>query len=86
MVENPEDELTVGEIYGTRDPKNQVPDPDDFAFVVRSIDEGANEIEVDYLMLGEMRNEEVEDNTLQYDEYSELLQNKKSNFYWIRSA
>lgn len=85
MPEDPENELVVGMMYGTRDPKNQIPNPDEFAFVIRGIDEDANELDVEYVLLnGTKHNHDRPEDTVPYDEYEEALHNRNSPFGWLQ--
>lgn len=81
MSEDPDQEFVVGEMYGTRHPRNQIPNEDDFAFVVRGIDKSSNEIDVEFLMLnGKVENLDRTEDTISYAQYYDSLQNNTSPF------
>lgn len=84
MSEDPEQDFVVGEMYGTRDPRNQIPNPDDFAFIVKGIDRDENDLEVEFVLLsGTKYNKDRPTDTLKYDEYKESLAGRGGNIMYL---
>lgn len=81
MSENPDQEFVVGEMYGTRHPRNQIPNEDDFAFIVRGIDKSSNELDVEFVLLnGKTENKDRTEDTVPYAQYYDSLNNQTAPF------
>lgn len=81
MSEDPDQEFVVGEMYGTRHPRNQIPNEDDFAFIVRGVDESSNELDVEFVMLnGKKENIERIEDTVPYAQYYDSLKTQTAPF------
>lgn len=83
-MKDPNTQFVSGELYGTRHPRNQIPNNDDFAFRVRSVNESDNSLEVQFVLQNgnKLLNTDSTD-VLPYDKYKEALTNPKAPFTYL---